>query len=341
DITGHFQNEHQVFDKAIDLMAKSQLFDALVVFAAATGLSPVYGPRVHDSMQRARQMYPEMAMALVTMMPDEMRQSLDDSGCLFYEEPSLAVRAMAALSFYARSASQALPVQRPAATQALVPTDHSLNEHEALQVLGQAGISVAPSTLVGDAQTAVTAAQSIGYPVVMKIASADIGHKSDIGGVQLNIRNDAGAKNAYQVLLDNAATHRPDANIDGVLVSPMISGGVEMILGINRDPVFGPVVLCGLGGIAAEALRDTAIRVAPVDKIQARQMIDELQGRSILDGLRGAPPADVDALVDAIVALSEFATNQRQYIASIDINPFVVMPMGQGGMALDALIVPG
>ncbi|MGB7297874.1 MAG: acetate--CoA ligase family protein [Burkholderiaceae bacterium] len=341
DITGHFQNEHQVFDKAIDLMAQSELFDALVVFAAATGLSPVYGPRVHESMQRARQMYPEMAMALVTMMPDEMRQSLDDSGCLFYEEPSLAVRAMAALSFYARSASQALPVQRPAATQALVPTDHSLNEHEALQVLGQAGISVAPSTLVGDAQTAVTAAQSIGYPVVMKIASADIGHKSDIGGVQLNIRNDAGAKNAYQVLLDNAATHRPDANIDGVLVSPMISGGVEMILGINRDPVFGPVVLCGLGGIAAEALRDTAIRVAPVDKIQARQMIDELQGRSILDGLRGAPPADVDALVDAIVALSEFATNQRQYIASIDINPFVVMPVGQGGMALDALIVPG
>ncbi len=340
DITGHFQNEHQVFDKAVDLMAQSGLYDALVVFAAATGLSPIYGPRVHDSMQRARQQYPEMAMALVTMMPQEMRDSLDNVGCLFYEEPSLAVQAMAALSFFARAAQQpALPAL--AATPAAITSGQQLNEHDALQLLGSAGLPVVDARVVQQAEQAAAAADAIGYPVVMKIASADIAHKSDIGGVSLNVTDAHQVAEQFQQIMANDTKHCPDAAIDGVLVSPMISDGVEMILGVNRDPVFGPVVLCGLGGIAAEALRDTAIRVAPVNTNQARGMIDELRGRSILDGLRGAPAADVDALVQAIVSLSEFASAQRDSIASIDLNPVLVRSRGNGVVALDALIVAG
>jgi len=337
DITGHFQNEHAVFDKAVDLMAQSGLYDALIVFAAATGLSPVYGPLVQGSMLRAREKYPEMATALITMMSDELREPLDAAGCLFYEEPSLAVQAIAALSFFATTEVPAV-VDSTSSTKTRLSTS-TQGEHQALQVLRDAGIPCMPTELVNSAQAAVQAATQIGYPVVMKIASADIAHKTEAGGVQLGIASDDQVQSAFDQLNKNARSYNPDAIIDGVLICPMVSGGVEMILGVNQDPVFGPVVLCGLGGTAAEALRDTALRVAPVNTVQAREMVDSLRGKQLLEGFRGAPACDIDQLVSTIVRLSEFASAHRDQIQSIDINPFVVAPPGQQSMALDALII--
>jgi acyl-CoA synthetase (NDP forming) len=337
DITGHFQNEHAVFDKAIDLMAQSGRYDALIVFAAATGLSPVYGPRVQASMLQAREKYPEMATALITMMGDELREPLDAAGCLFFEEPSLAVQAIAALSFFATTPVPPLPDHNTSSQPKL--TTSTQGEFQALEVLRNAGIPCMPTHLASTAQDAIGAATQIGYPIVMKIASADIAHKTEAGGVQLGISSDDEVQTAFDQLLKNAKAYNANATIDGVLICPMVSGGVEMILGVNQDPVFGPVVLCGLGGTAAEALRDTALSVAPVNATQAREMISSLRGKRILEGFRGAPVCDIDQLVNAIVSLSDFAVAHRDQIQSIDINPFVVKPKGEQSMALDALIV--
>jgi acyl-CoA synthetase (NDP forming) len=136
-----------------------------------------------------------------------------------------------------------------------------------------------------------------------------------------------------------AAARTPAARIDGVLVAPYVGGGVEAILGVKRDPIFGPVVMFGLGGIFVEVLKDVALRLAPIDKPDALDMIAEIRGRAILEGARGQQPSDIDALADTLVNLSKFAAAHADDIESIDINPFLVLPRGRGGYALDALVV--
>jgi hypothetical protein len=135
-----------------------------------------------------------------------------------------------------------------------------------------------------------------------------------------------------------AAAAKPGAKLDGVMIAPMISGGVECILGVQRDPVFGPVVMFGLGGILVEALRDVSFRLAPFGLAEARRMIDEIKARAVLDGWRGRPAADIDALAQALVALSQFAAAAGDKLDSIDLNPFVVLPKGKGAVALDAVL---
>ena len=176
--------------------------------------------------------------------------------------------------------------------------------------------------------------------MVLKIASADIAHKSEIGGVIVGLQDEAQVRAAFGTLLQRAKTHAPQARIDGVVVAQMAGKGVETILGVVRDPVFGAVVMFGLGGVFVEAFKDVAFRVAPFGVDEARAMIDEVKGRILLTGLRGQPPSDEAALAEAIAALSVYAARHEAAIESIDINPFVVLPRGQGALALDALIVP-
>ncbi|MEZ5657803.1 MAG: acetate--CoA ligase family protein [Burkholderiaceae bacterium] len=342
DVTGQFQNDHRVFDRAFDLMAESGLYDGLAIFTAASGLSPVFGPRVRDSLLAGRARHPGLATALVTLMDDSDRQQLDAAGILCFEDPGTAVRALAALRFFTRAAERhaARGDARPAGPAAPRIDARQLNEQQALTVIAGAGIGTVDVRQAGSEDSAAQAAAAIGYPVVLKILSADIGHKSDVGGVRVGLADESALRSAYREMLVQVGKACPQARLDGVLVAPMISAGVEMIIGSMQDPVFGPVVLCGLGGVTAEALRDTAIRVAPIDAIEARAMVDSLRGRRLLDGMRGAPPADVDALVQAIVALSDLAVAGRDTIESIDVNPLRVLPRGQGVLALDALVLP-
>jgi len=139
--------------------------------------------------------------------------------------------------------------------------------------------------------------------------------------------------------MGRAAARAPAARVDGVLIAPYVSGGVETILGVRRDPIFGPVIMVGLGGIFVEVLKDVALRLAPIDKPAALAMIAEIKGRAILEGARGQQPCDIDALADALVNLSQFAAAHADEVESIDINPFLVLPRGRGAYALDALIV--
>ena len=340
DVTGQFQNQHEIFDRAIDLMATSARYDGLAIFTAASGLSPVFGPRVRDSLLAARERHPDMATALVTLMDDDDRERLDAAGILCFEDPGSAIRAMAALRFFAQAAAQRAEraTDKPVAPAPALPQG-ALDEHQALAIIASAGIAAVDARVAGDAAAALAAADAIGYPVVLKILSPDIGHKSDVGGVRVGIANAQSLRATYDDMLGQVRARCPDARLHGVLVAPMITDGVEMIIGSLQDPVFGPVVLCGLGGVAAEALRDTALRVAPIDLDDAHAMIDGLRGRRLLDGMRGAPPADVPALARALVALSDLALAGRDTIESIDVNPLRVRAMGEGVLALDALVI--
>src|SRR3954454_21277376 len=159
-----------------------------------------------------------------------------------------------------------------------------------------------------------------------------------MGGVMLDVSaSDGGA--AFDQIVQRVTARAPRAKIDGVLLSPMDKGGTEMILGVQDDPVFGPVVMLGLGGIFVEVLRDVTFRIAPFGVEEAHRMIGDLRGRAMLEGARGQPPCDIDALAEAVSKLSVFAAAQRGQFTSIDVNPLLVRPKGQGAAALDALIL--
>jgi hypothetical protein len=176
--------------------------------------------------------------------------------------------------------------------------------------------------------------------VVLKIASKDIAHKTEIGGVALNLQDDDGVRQAFERLMSNARRHAPHAHVDGVLVAPMITDGVELIAGVSRDPVFGPVVMVGLGGIYAEILKDVSVQVAPVSEDEALRMIRSLKMFPLLDGARNQPRADVAAAARTVARLSDFACRYAEDVAEIDLNPILVKPEGMGVLVLDALMVP-
>ncbi|WP_169804402.1 acetate--CoA ligase family protein, partial [Polaromonas jejuensis] len=188
------------------------------------------------------------------------------------------------------------------------------------------------------AADAVAAAQALGFPVVMKILSPDILHKSEIGGVLLNVASAGAVGDGFATLMERAKQAAPEARIEGVLVARQLFGGVECILGIQRDPVFGPVAMFGLGGIFVEVMKDVVLRRCPFGEDVAEQMIRAIQGAPLLLGARGKPPADVKALAAMLSRLSVFAHQAGPSLQSIDLNPVFALPEGQGAYAADAVI---
>lgn len=217
--------------------------------------------------------------------------------------------------------------------------DRSLSERASKAVLSAYGIPVAADILAGSKEAAAAAAEKIGYPVVMKIDSADIPHKTEAKVVKLGVGSREEAAWAYDELMANAHTYNPDARINGVSVQEMVGQGVEMMLGMKLDPVFGPCVMVGVGGIFVEIFKDVSLRLAPVNRETALEMVESLKGKKLLYGARGAEPADVDALCDAIVKFSHLAWDYRDQIAEMDINPLIVLGNGKGVRAVDGLII--
>ncbi len=215
-----------------------------------------------------------------------------------------------------------------------------LTEREGKQLLALYSIGVTLERLATTADAAVAAARAIGYPVVLKIESPQITHKTEAGGVRVGVADDAAVAQAFAEIIASARRYDPSAEIAGVLVQEQVAGGQEVILGASRDPQYGPTVLVGLGGIFVEVLKDTALRVPPLEADEAREMLDGLRGRAILDGVRGQPAADVEALVEALARFSELVADLGELVEEIDVNPLVVLPAGQGVRALDCLIVP-
>lgn len=209
-------------------------------------------------------------------------------------------------------------------------------EYRARKFLEEKGVPVVPGVIVNSADEAAAAAKNVGFPVVLKIQSSDIAHKSDIGGVALNLETEAKVREAFATMIDNVTKRAPGSKLDGVLVSPMRSEGIELLVGIVRDPLWGYVLAVGLGGVFVEVLKDTSLRVLPVDQAEIKSMLTELRGSAILEGVRGRMGADLDRVAEVVHHITKIVWNNSDKMEELEINPLWVK--GKNVEALDALI---
>ncbi len=230
--------------------------------------------------------------------------------------------------------ADAVPAKAPAGSRAL-------NEYDAKELLRESGIAMPGHALVRSEEELKEAIGTFTYPLCMKICSAQILHKSDVGGVELNIASEEEAVRAYRNILKRVGEALPDAAVDGVYVTEMAPKGVEMIIGITSDPRFGPMLMVGAGGIAVEIFQDTALYPCPLSKKEALAMIDSLKVSRLLKGFRGSSPCDIDALADLMVKIGDFAASHKDTLREADLNPVTVLEEGRGAVILDALITMG
>jgi len=324
--------------RVVEAMVDPQsAYGTVMAYLAHVGLSPRRFASTEAGLIALRQAHPDRHLVVVMLSDPAVTQRLEQAGVAVFADPTRAVRAVAGAARMASLRQRMQPVLagNPLASTPL-PADRPLTEHEAKALLSGAGIPVLPEKLCRDGAEAAGAARGMGFPVVVKIVSPDIAHKTEIGGVIVNLQDADAVAAAADTVLARAAAAAPSARIDGVLVAPMVRGGVETILGIHMDPVFGPVVMFGLGGTAVELYRDVAFASAPLTPERALALVQSVRGSALLQGWRGAPPCDVPALVQALCRLSDFAMAHAPQLGGIDINPFVVQ--ASGGVCLDALI---
>jgi acyl-CoA synthetase (NDP forming) len=269
----------------------------------------------------------------VVARPEQVHDYEAD-GFVVFEDPTRAVAAIHAMGRFG-DAFAAAPEEAPAGLPPVALPATPPTEAEAKRILAAAGIASAPEAVCRTAEEAVAAAAGFGGPVVMKILSPDIVHKSEIGGVLLGVEGAEAVRAGFATLMERGRAV-PGARLEGVLVAKQLVGGVECILGIHRDPVFGPVALFGLGGIFVEVLKDVALHRCPFGPEVAERMIRSIRAAPILLGARGRPAVDVGALAAMLARLSQVACAAGPRLASIDLNP--VLAMAEGAYAVDAVI---
>lgn len=312
-------------------------YSSILSFFTHAGGAASVAPRLRQELAAVRAAHPDRLFVLSVLAEPELVRQFEADGFTVFEDPSRAVAAIHAMGRYGESFARAAPPP-PAALPPIALPATTPSEAEAKRILAQAGIPAAPEETCATAEAAVAAAERIGFPVVLKILSPDILHKSEIGGVLLNVSDGAAVREGFALLLQRAKDAAPQARIEGVLVAKQLSGGVECILGVHRDPVFGPVAMFGLGGIFVEILKDVSFRRCPFGEAEAEEMIRSIKGFPLLAGARGRPPADLDALKKMLSRLSVFAHQAGPRLAGIDLNPVFAMPAGQGAFAADAVI---
>jgi acyl-CoA synthetase (NDP forming) len=331
-------NDWTMFTNILGIVADEGNVHSVVSFLAHMGTSTGLMERLKPAFIEVRNRFPEDVFVLCARMPREMADDLTAAGFLIFEDPTRAVATVAALAKLGQGFARARVADAaPSAKAERLPAG-PINEAHAKRLLGAAGVPFAPERTAKTRDEAVAAANEIGFPVVLKVLSPDIAHKSEAGGVVLGLRNPGDVASGYDAMMARVAARVPDARLQGALVARMIEGGMETVIGTKRDPIFGPVVMFGLGGVYVEVLKDVTLRLAPIDHATAKAMIREIKGYALLAGARGKPPADLDALADALVAMSRFAAAHPE-VTSAEINPFIALP--GGGMAVDALIMTG
>ncbi len=216
---------------------------------------------------------------------------------------------------------------------------YALSEHSSKEELRKYGVPSAEEIIAQSEEEAVKFAEKYNQPLAMKVESADILHKSDVGGVKLNVQGGAQAKAAYQEIMENVRKNRPDAKINGILMVPMLKKGIEMIIGVNNDPQFGPMLMVGMGGVFVEVFKDVSLYPAPVNRQEAMDMLKSLKAFKLLKGYRGAKPCDIDALCDTIIGIGNYAAANKDVLKELDINPLFIYEEGEGVGLADALIV--
>lgn len=345
DVTGLASS--QSFPRIMELMINEPEVGALVV---ASGLGDDQARQVIELRKRTRK-----AIAFLWTGSQSATEGLDllkESNIpLFYQPEGLARGLRGLLEFHHRQRvylknglPQAEAMSKEQKEELGVMSSlgrQALTEYEAKRLISRWGIPAVVERRATSRDEAADAAEKIGYPIVLKVESPDILHKTDDGLVCLNICSEQELDQAYEDLMGSVHSRHPAAEVLGVLVQEMVRGGTEVIVGVSRDPQFGPVLMFGMGGVFVEVYRDVAFRVCPITRQDALEMVEEVKGAKVLKGYRGGPPADLDALVDVLLRASSLAVNLGDALTELDINPLAVLPQGQGVKALDALVVFG
>lgn len=309
----------------------------LSFYAQLAGVPPVADWLMKD-LARLRKAHPDRLFVVSGTMDLERQRAYDAAGLAVLEDPVRATRAIAAMGRLGKSFASTASTWKPRSDEISLSMG-PISEAQAKAILRDHGVVVAPERLCEDEEEAVRAATDLGWPVVMKIVSPDIAHKTEMGGVLLGVGDPASVREGFKVLVSRAAEQAPQARIEGVLVAKQMRGGVECLIGIQRDPVFGPVAVFGLGGIFVETLNDVVLRRCPFDEEEAERLVLSIRSAAVLTGARNRPAADVPALARLLSRLSEFAYRARNHVESIDLNPVLALPAGEGAYALDALIL--
>ncbi len=231
------------------------------------------------------------------------------------------------------------PAQQEAVRQLSALGRRTLTEYEAKQFLAHWGVTGVREQRTTTVDEAAAVAQEMGYPVVLKVESPDIPHKTEAGVVRVDVTREVGLRQAYDEILQNARRHTHDAQVLGVLVQEMVRGGAEVIVGLSQDPLFGPILLFGMGGIFVEVYENVALRACPITRGDAEEMIQEVKGARLFQGFRGQPVADVEALIELLLGMSTLGMHCEREIQEVDLNPLIVLARGQGVKAVDALVV--
>jgi acetate---CoA ligase (ADP-forming) len=339
DATAQVSNDVTLVKTFTESMVRDGGYASVMGFFSMTASSRRW-PQTREQLNVVRAAYPDRLYVLSVIAPSERRDELETDGWVVHEDPTRAVTAIDAMGRFGAAFAAKAPDPRPVVAAVTLPAV-TPTEAEAKRLLGLAGIMSAPEAACATVDNAQTAAASFGFPVVMKILSPDIMHKSEIGGVLLDVADPDAVRSGFALLLERAKAAAPDARIEGVLVAKQLQGGVECILGIHRDPVFGPMAMFGLGGIFVEVLKDVVFHRCPFGPATAEAMIRSIKGAPLLLGARGRKPADVTALAEMLSRLSAFAMVAGDRLQSIDLNPVFAMPDGEGAFAVDAVIEIG
>src|SRR5262245_15529300 len=363
DITGQGVYETGILEASLDLVAGAGDVDVVLYGRPFPCRLDRQAP-ASQIVERAVARHPDVLFLVAALTGGHLHATLNPDipvaepilhldGVPFLQGSDTALRAVAALVRYAafqreRGAAAAgeprprlAPAGAAAHARALIDAAASdvLTERESKALLALYGIPVTRERLATTAEAAVAAAGEIGYPVALKVESPDLPHKTDAGALLLDVRSADAVAAGFDRILASARRAAPSAAIHGVLVQEMVAGGTEVIVGMSRDPQFGPVAVCGLGGVLVETLQDAQVLWPPVDERDARAALERLRGYPILQGLRGGKPADQAALVDVILRFAELCVDLGALVEEIDVNPLVVFETGRGACAVDCLIV--
>ncbi|GIH64825.1 pimeloyl-CoA synthetase [Microbispora siamensis] len=349
DVTGYVLIDRTLLGRALEAVTADPGVDAVMLLSdlprvAPPDPAPVYAMFSASAKRIAEAPMPVVVVSNVLTDVTEFGRDVQREAGFPYVAGGIehgmhavgaAVRWSRAYRAAVEAADGAVPAKAVASAPAAEAGTGVWAEHRAAALLSSAGLPVVPGELVYDEESAVAAAVGFGYPVVLKVAADGLGHKSDVGGVRLGLSDARDVERAYREVVAAAAAV-PGAGRVGALVQPQRGGGVELLVGVVRDPAWGLTLAVGLGGIWVEALRDTALRVLPVDAAEVRRALDELRGTALLRGARGTEPADLDAVAEVVARVAAFAESLGDDLESLEINPLLVR--GSHVEALDALI---
>lgn len=337
DITAQSLNDTGVVAQFAKVVAERGGYSSIVAYLAGVGGSAKKGPELRAAFGDVARSHPDRLWVILTTAERPQVEAFEKEGLLVFEEPARAVNALAAMGrlgqAFARSAATT-----SGASDGLLPFVGNPNEAQAKQWLASHGIEVTAEHVVYDEASAEAAAQGLGWPVVLKVVSPDILHKSEVNGVKLNLDSPQAVRTAYREILASVSKARPDARIEGVLVARQIDDALECLMSVHRDPQLGLFAAFGVGGIYVELLDDVVFRHCPFDEAKAGEMIRSIKCIGLLTGARGRPLVDIPALARMLSRLSVLAHRHGDHLQSIELNPVLALSMGKGAVAADALI---